>query len=175
MGVRTASTTALACLALTTATGCGGDDGDGKGGGASPSGDGSLTAAEYRKQGNALCEDAVREVEAIPAPTSADNIADYLETVFDASEEVNDRFVELEPPEELRADHERAVELSLESEKTFDEVVERVRDASDPQAAVQREFRRLAPDLAQAEKLNSRLGLDECNETGPPSEQPEPS
>ena len=171
MGVRTCSATAFACLALAAATGCGGDDEDGE----SASGDGPLTAAEYRKQGNALCKDAVREVEAIPVPTSADDIGDYLETVFDASKKVNDDFVKLEQPEELRADHGRAVELSEEAEKTFDEVVERVRDAPNPQAAVQREFRKLAPDLARAEKLNTRLGLDECNETGPPSEQPAPS
>jgi len=40
---------------------------------------------------------------------------------------------------------------------------------------VQREFRKLAPELERAEMLNTRLGLDECNETGPPSEQPAPS
>ncbi len=164
MGARARSASVFTCLALVASSGCGDDDS-----GTSP------TAAEYRDEGNALCKKAVREVEAIPAPTSAEGIADYLETIFDASEKMTEEFVDLDPPEELRADHERAVELSRESEKTFDEIVERVRDASNPQAAVQREFRKLAPELAQAEKLNTRLGLDECNETGPPSEQPAPS
>lgn len=83
--------------------------------------------------------------------------------------------MELEPPEELRADHERAVGMTDEFEQAFDKLVERVRDASDPQAAVQREFRKLAPDLARAQKLNARLGLDDCNKVGPPTEQPAPS
>ncbi len=161
---------ALACTASLVGAGCGGDD-DGEG----ASDGGSLTAAEYRKQGNALCKDAIREVRAIPEPKSPDEIADYLEEVFETSERVNDEFVALEPPEELRADHERAVELSEESEKTFDELIERARDASDPPAAVQREFRKLVPELEKAQELNTRLGLEECNKVGPPSQQPAPS
>lgn len=162
---------ALACTALVAGAGCGGDEESGDG----ASGDGPLTAAEYRKQGNALCKDALREVEAISAPKSPDAIAGYLEEVFDISERVNDEFAGLEPPDELRADHERAVELGEESEKTFDGLLERVRDASNPQAAVREEFPKLAPELEEAQKLNSRLGLDECNEIGAPSEQPAPS
>jgi hypothetical protein len=175
MRARTGLTTALTCLALGAAAGCGGDDSSEESGGESASGGGALTAAEYRKQGNALCKDAVREVEAIPAPRSPEDVADYLEKVFDSSEKVNDEFMKLEPPEDLRADHKRAVELSNESEKTFDGVAKRVREASNPQAAVVSELRKLAPALEQAEKLNTKLGLDECNETGPPAEQPEAS
>jgi len=158
-------TAALACLALVAATGCGGDDESG----------GALSKAEYRKQGNAICKDALREVEGIPAPTSPEGIADYLEKVFDTGEKFNDEIVELEPPEELRADHERAVGMTDEFEQAFDKLVERVRNASDPQAAVQREFRKLAPDIARSQKLNARLGLDACNKVGPPTEQPAPS
>ncbi len=168
VGSRTSLAATLACTALVA--GCGGDsDGD------ATSDTGPLTVAEYREQGNALCKEAVREAEAIPVPRSPDDIADYLKTVFDASSELTDEFAEFEPPEELRADHERAVELSRESDETLDGIVERVRDASDPQAAAQREFRKLAPELERAEKLNNRLGLEECNETGPPAEQPAPS
>ncbi len=171
MALRTGIATGLACTALVTGAGCGGGEESGDG----ASSGGPLTTTEYRKQGNALCKDAVREVAAIPVPKSPDAIADYLEEVFDTSLRLNDEFVALEPPEELRADHEQAVELSDEFEKTFDRIVERVRDASDPQAAVQREFRKLVPELEEVQKLNTRLGLEECNEIGPPSEQPAPS
>ncbi len=161
MALRTGIATALACTALVAGAGCGGDEkSDDGASGASP-----LTAAEYRKQGNALCKEAVREVGAIPEPNAPDEIAGYL----------NDEFVKLQPPEELRADHERAVELGEESQKTFDGVIERVRAASDPQAALREEFRKLVPELERAQKLNTRLGLEECNGIGPPSEQPAPS
>ncbi len=163
--------TALACTSLVAGTGCGGDEESGD----DASSGGALTTAEYRKQGNALCKDAVREVGAIPVPNAPDEIAGYLEEVFDASEQVNDEFVKLQPPEELQADHERAVELAEESQKTFDGVIERVRDVSDPQAALREEFRKLVPELERAQKLNTRLGLEECNEIGPPSDQPAPS
>ena len=165
MPTRTGLTAALACLALVAAAGCGGDDESG----------GALSKAEYREQGNAICKDALSEAEGIPLPTSPEGIADYLEKVFDSVEKANDEFVELEPPEALRADHERAVELTEESEQATDKLVERVRDASDPQAAVQREFRKLGPLLARGEKVNARLGLDDCNRVGPPTEQPAPS
>ncbi len=168
MGLRTGIAPALACAALAAGAGCGGDEDSGDG----ASGGGPLTTAEYRKKGNALCKKAVREVGAIPIPKSPDGIADYLEKVFDTAEQVNDEFGKLEPPEELHADHERAVELAEESEKIADGVIERVRSASDPQAAVQREFRKLVPELEKVQKLNTRLGLEECNEVGPPSQQP---
>ncbi len=171
MALRTGIATGFACTALVTGAGCGGDEESGDG----ASSGGPLTTTEYRKQGNALCKDAVREVEAIPVPKSPDAIAGYLEEVFDTSEQVNDEFVKLQPPEELQADHERAVELSKEFEKTFDGVIERVRGASDPQAALRDEFRKLVPELETAQKLNTRLGLEECNEIGPPSDQPAPS
>jgi len=165
MPTRTGLTAALACLALVAATGCGGDDESG----------GALTKAEYRKQGNAICKDALSEAEGIPAPTSPEDLDDYLEKLFDSVEKANDEFVALEPPEELRADHERAVELTDESEQASETLIERVREAPDPQAAVQREFRKLGPLLARGEKVNARLGLDDCNRVGPPTEQPAPS
>jgi len=126
-------------------------------------------------QGNALCKEAVREVGRIPAPSSEAEIADYLERLFDVSEDVTDEFTDLDPPEELRADHERAVALGEELEGKFDGVVDRVREAARPRAAAARELRQLAPDIARAEELNERLGLEECNEVGPPPEQPEAS
>lgn len=170
MRVRTSLAAALAGAALVTGAGCGGDDSEGE-----KSGGGALTAAEYRQQGNALCKKAASEVEGILAPSSPEGLPDYLEKVFGASKKVTDEFVKLEPPQELRADHEQAVKLSLESEKIFDALIERVREAPNPQAAVLRELRTLAPELEKAEKVNTRLGLDECNETGPPAQQPDPS
>ncbi len=151
--------------------GCGGDEESGN----DASSGGPLTTAEYRKQGNALCKDAIREVRAIPVPKSPDAAVGYLEKVFDTSERVNDEFAQLEPPEELQADHERATELSEEVEESFDGVIERLREASDPQEALRDELRKLVPELERAEKLNTRLGLEECNEIGLPSEQPAPS
>lgn len=162
---------ALAGAVLLVAVGCGDDDNEEKSG----SGGGELTSAEYREQGNALCKDAVRGVERIPQPTSEDEIADYLEGVFEASEDVTDDFERLDPPTELATDHEKAVELSRETEKKFDAIVERVRESADPRAATLRELRKLTPEIKRSEVLNEKLGLDECNEVGPAAEQPEAS
>lgn len=166
-----AVTAAALVTALIVPAACGGDDGEPS----QASRGGAMTVEEYQKQGNALCQDALRKVERIPTPSSEDEIADYLERVFDASEGVTEEFAALEPPSKLRADHEKAVALSEETDDKFDDLVDRVREAPSPRAAVRREFKKLAPDIAEGEKINERLGLEECNEVGPPSEQPEAS
>jgi hypothetical protein len=168
MDPRTALVAALAGLTLLVPAGCEGGEGEDE----SASEGASLTAAEYRKQGVALCKEALRKVERIPVPSSEDKVADYLDQVFDASQGVTDEFEKLNPPEELRADHEQAVELSRESEKKSDAFVDRVRESDDPRAAALREFRKFAPEIKRSEQLNEKLGLEECNEVGPAPEQP---
>ena len=171
MDPRPALVAVLAGAALLVPAGCGGDDDEETSG----SEGGPLTAAEYRKQGNALCKDALSAVERIPVPSSEGQIGDYLERVFDASEGLTDDFEKLDPPAQLRADHEQAVELSRKSEDQFDAIVERVRESGDPRAATLRELRKLAPEIERSEELNEKLGLDECNEVGPSPEPPAPS
>ena len=170
MRPRSALVAVLAGAALLVPTGCGGDD---EGNAASEAG--PLTAAEYRKQGNALCEEAIRDAERIPVPSADEEIADYLEQLFDSSEGVTDDFEKLDPPEELSADHEKAVELNRETESKFDAIVDRVRRSDSPRTAALRELRELAPEIERGEALNEKLGLDECNEVAPAPEQPAPS
>ena len=168
MDSRTALVAVLAAAGLLMPAGCGGDDDEEKSG----SEGGPLTAGEYRKQGNALCKEGIREVERIPTPSSEDKIADYLEQVFGIAADANDDFAKLDPPEELRTDHEQAVKLARESEDVSDAFVERVRESDDPRAAILSGFRKLAPEIKRSEELNEKLGLDECNEVGPSPEQP---
>ena len=168
MDSRTALVAVLAAVGLLVPAGCGGDDDEEKSG----SEGAPLTAAEYREQGNALCTDTIGEVERIPEPSSEDELADYLERVFDVSVGVTDDFEKLDPPDELRADHDKAVEIARESEELFDGVLERVRESDNPRAATLSEFRKLAPVIKRSEEINEKLGLDECNEVGPSSEPP---
>jgi len=162
---------ALGAVALAVAAGCGGGDDE-----PAPDG-GALTKAEYQKQGNALCKEAVAEVGRVPTPRAPDQIADYLERTFAVAEETNGKFESLEPPKELREDHEQAVRLSEDFEGVSDQLVERVRQADDPRAAIQREFRKLAGDpvFKRSQDVTRRLGLDECLEVGPSPTRPESS
>ncbi len=164
MDSRAALVSVLAAATLLVPAACGGGEGGSE--------EASLSTAEYRKQGVALCKETLRKVERIPVPSSEDKVADYLEQVFDTSQGVIDEFEKLDPPEELRADHEKAVELGRESEGLFDALIERVRKSESPRAATLREFRKLAPEIKRSEELNEKLGLDECNEVGPAPEQP---
>ena len=158
----------LASLLLTA--GCGGDDDSETGGG----GD-ALTAAEYRKQGNALCREAKAEVERIPAPTTPGGLADYLEKTFDIAIESSEEFEGLNPPAQLREAHLESVRQTDEARAKFEAAVEAVRRSGNPIQTVQTELRKLAPLLEESERLNRELGLAECNEIGAPSRQPDPS
>ena len=160
---------ALALTALLTAAGCGDDDED-----TQKEEGGALSAAEYRKQGNALCRDAISKAGKVPPPQSPDEIADYTERLFDLAHSYNDDFEALEPPKELRRDHEQAVRLSEDSKQETDELVKRVRRAKNPAAAVQREFRRLArsPTFKRSLGVTRRLGLKDCLEVGQPPQPP---
>jgi len=89
----------------------------------------------------------------------------------------NDDFEALEPPKELRRDHEELVRLSEESKRETDELVERLRRAKDPAVAVQREFAGLlrSPTFKRSVRTTRRLGLDECLEVGQPPQRPKSS
>ena len=153
--------------------GCGGDDDEDTG----KEKGGPLSAAEYRKQGNDLCRDAISKAGEVPPPKSPDGIADYTERVFDVASSYNDDFEALEPPKELRRDHEEAVRLSEETEQETDELVERLRRSENPTAAVGREFRRLlrSPAFKRSLRVTRRLGLEECLEVGQPPQAPQSS
>jgi len=160
LGVIAVTAAALVC-------GCGGGD--------EAEGEGELSAAEYRKQGNALCSKAKAEAEKVPLPRTPDGFADYLKRIFDKGFEANEEFKRLDPPDDLQAAHDASVRQGEEFRKTVDELVANVRKAKDPAQAVQTEIRKLAPELKKSEDLSRKLGLDECLEVGTPSRQPDPS
>ncbi len=162
------ATSALTALALFAAAGCGGDD---------DPGGGALTQAEYQKQGNALCRDAISEAKDVEVPTSPDEIPDYVDRLFDVSFGYTEEFEALEPPEELQEAHDESVRLTDDSKRLTDELVERLRDAENPQAAVLREFRKLAEteNFKRSQEVTRELGLDDCLDVGAPGAEPEAS
>lgn len=159
--------TSLAALALVAAAGCGGDDDD----------SGALSKAEYQKQGNALCREAISKTKEVDPPRSPDEIADYVDRLFDVAYGYLDEFEALEPPKELREAHDGSVQFSKDSRETIDELVERVREAENPQVAAQTELRKLAqsPDFERDRELTRALGLDDCLDVGAPGAEPEAS
>lgn len=159
------ATSALTALTLVAAAGCGGD-------GDEPGGGGALTKGEYQKQGNALCRDAVSELEELDPPNSPDEIPDFAERLFDLSYGYNDEFEALEPPAELREDHEEILRLSEGAEEEGDEIVARLRKAENPQKAFLRELREMveSPEFKRNVDRLRGLGLDDCVDVGVPAD-----
>ena len=156
---------ALALLSLLTALALGacggGDDGDGS---PSRSDDGPLTAAEYRKQANALCVEGKAANDAIPRPTSEDGFVDYVEEGFDTGNRFDKKFARLEPPPSLRSAHERAVRILDEQREATDATVRRLRKAPDPVLASGVEIKLLRVIALKARPVRRELGLDKCIE-----------
>ncbi len=150
----------LAGLALVAAVGCGDDEGD----------SGALTKTEYQKRGNALCREAVSEIEELDPPNSPDEIPDFAERLFDLSYSYTDDFEALDPPAELREAHDEMLRLSEGAEEEGDELVERLRSAENPQKAFLRELREMveSPEFERNVDRLRELGLDDCVDVGVP-------
>lgn len=161
------ATSALAALALAVAAGCGGDGGD----------SGTLSKAEYTDEGNKLCRDAVDAANEVEPPRSAEEIAGYVDRLFEVSFGYVEDFEALEPPEELRAAHEESVRLSKDSKRLVDDLVERLRAAKSPQTVLPREFQRLAAtkEFRRSQEVTRELGLDDCLDLGAPGAGPQGS
>jgi hypothetical protein len=130
---------------------------------------GQDSADDYREKAVALCEEGAEKAEAIDLPRSQDEISTYLEKVFREFERLDDEFAALDPPDELASLHERAVEMSDRAEGQFRQLIRRVETADNPVATLRRELETLlGPLIRQSERLNRRMGLEECNEVGLP-------
>lgn len=162
----TATTLATSAVTfLVAATGCGAGD---------ESGSGALSKDEYYEQSNALCRKAIFEAEAKvreDPPRSSDEVPDAVELLFDTSFSYIAGFKALEPPEERREAHEEFVRVSEDSRAVIDGLVQRLRDAEDPQALLPVELRKLVltREFSRGEALTRELALD-CLDIADPSE-----
>jgi hypothetical protein len=87
------------------------------------SGGDELSATEYRQRANRICREAEREA----ARLERAGLREQIERSADAAERSQERFEELEPPEELQDKHDEAVrrgreaiELLREAQREFE-------------------------------------------------------
>ncbi len=150
----------LLLAAALAGAGCSGDDDDDQGDGPS-----------YREQAIALCEDATDLIQEIPPPGSAAGIADYLERVIESSADYADDYEQLEPPAELRADHDAAARVGRRIQARLEELLERVRESNQPAVTAARGLEALVrgADFRRSERLLRRLGLEKCLSVAAPA------
>jgi hypothetical protein len=147
----------LAAAFLALAAGCGGDGG-GNGGGE------PLTAAELREQADAICAEYNQRVQDVPEPEGVDDLPQYIDEVLPIIEEGQDELRELEPPEELEADWDRAMSLN-ERNISF---IREPRDAAEEndEERAQQLFQQLDETETESDQIARDLGLKECGAEG---------
>jgi hypothetical protein len=143
----------LACLALALAAlaGCGGDE---------------LSPDEYRAELRRICADADRLTNRVEQPTRAtpQAIADYLRRLRDTNARTIQRVEELEPPEELRAAHDRALAANREGRRRVDDVIRRLEAGEDPTQVLADARRDLSASSEAAKRAGRDLGVPECGD-----------
>jgi hypothetical protein len=119
-----------------------------------------LTAEEFRQQADAICVEFEGRLDELGEPESLDDLRSFASEAVPIVEEGNARLHDLDPPEELQEDWDRAMELN-------DEQLETVRDlraaAEDGDTARIQELVQAGNETsAESDRLADELGLEEC-------------
>ncbi len=140
------------CLALAIGasglSACGGEEG--------------LSKAEYVKQANALCRQANADLSKIAAPSDVAGLKDYVAKAKRVTVTAVDKMAALEPPEDLRADHDAHIADGRKVIAMADELGAAA--ASNDQAAFQRLSERGDRMDEVSDKRAERMGLTDCAE-----------
>ncbi len=85
-------------------------------------GDDALSRDDYVKQANAVCRDYNQKVAGLPEPQSFEDVPAFVDKGKALAGEAVGKLDELEPPEELKADHEAFVKEGREVSATADRI-----------------------------------------------------
>jgi hypothetical protein len=138
-------------LAAALVAGCGGG-----GNGGAPSAD------EFRQQADAVCAKYEQKLNALGEPASPEDLADFVDKAVPIIEQGNAELNDLDPPDELQDDWDRAMDLQNENLETTRDLRDAVRD-NDP-ARIQELVAKLDSTTAESNRLAENMGLDKCGE-----------
>ncbi|HEX8121974.1 MAG TPA: hypothetical protein VF549_11985 [Solirubrobacteraceae bacterium] len=132
--------------------GCGGDD--------------ALSPEEYRAEMKRICTESDRQTNEVEQPTRAtpEAIADYLTRLRDINAKAIARVEKLEPPEELKAAHDRALRSNRKGRETVDEVIDELESGGDPTTVLTEARKELEESSRVAKETAKAVGVPECGE-----------
>lgn len=146
---------ALLAAAVMGVAGCGGDDDE-------DGGSGALTKAELVSKADAICGDLNKRIDALPAPDSVEDVATFSEDALKIFEPAVADLKALEPPDEVEADYDRAMEL-------LDDQIDRTKELQ--QAGEDKDEAKIRSVIAEGDKadeegdkLAKKIGLQKCGE-----------
>jgi hypothetical protein len=136
----------MAGAALLAAAGCGGED--------------RLSRAELQERGNAICAKYEKQIDAIGAPSSVEEIPAYVDKALPIVEREIEEMKELEPPED---DEETFDQMIVEAEKTLEagrDLGQAAEENDEP--GIERALNEGNAASDRADEHAQELGLTEC-------------
>ena len=143
------SVAALAGVLVLLSAGCGGGDGE------------RLSKEEFQTQANAICAKYQKQIDAIGAPSSLDEIPDLISQILPILNKEIDEISALDPPEELQSDFDKMLAATDRTKAAADDLSEAAK-AGD-QAGVQQALEEGNAASKEADDLAANLGLQDCN------------
>lgn len=150
----TAALLALVASAALAAAGCGGGGGGG-------SGD-RLTAAEFRQAADAICAEYDQKIEDLGQPESLEDLTAFIGRAIPIIEEGFNKLEELQPPEELEADWNRAMEVNGENLQLTKDLQAAAESGNEER--VQEILAQAGQNEEETDRLARELGLQRCGE-----------
>jgi hypothetical protein len=146
----------FACAALTLVVVACGGDGSGNGSEAA-----ALSAAEFRKQADAICSDTIGQVEALgEQPTTSEGFLDYSKEALPILSEGHRRLRQLVPPGELKETWDRGLALNDQIDQDFQDIQDALEQGDLSKAS------QIASDIqakdAETGRVAREVGLTEC-------------
>jgi len=143
----------FALLWSTALTACGGSDGGEER---------SLSAPEFRQQASAICEKSGSQIAALRQPDGINSLRYFLDQSVPIIEEGNNKLAELEAPDDLSGDWDRALELQGQSLQVARDLQKAIHD--NDTARVQDLVSQLAAADAESTRLARNIGLENCGQ-----------
>jgi hypothetical protein len=122
----------------------------------------SLSPTQFRQQADAICAKYESKIEALPRPTSLDDLQRFVDQVIPLIEQGNAELGDLEPPEALADDWGRALDLQEKSLQKARELQSAIREKDD--ARVQQLFTELGETEDESNRIARSIGLEKCGE-----------
>jgi hypothetical protein len=141
------SVAVLVGVLVLLATGCGGSNA-------------RLSKEDFQTQANAICAKYQKQLNALGAPSSIDEVPDLVEQALAILNKEVDEIAALNPPEELQSDFDKMIAASNNTKAAADDLSAAAK-AGD-QAAVQKALEEGNAASTQADQLATNLGLSEC-------------
>jgi hypothetical protein len=130
--------------------GCGGGSSD------------SSSADDFRQQADEICADANDRLAAVPAPQTNAQILDSLQAGLPIQADELARLKALDPPEDLQADFDQAVDLLQQRQDAIQAAADKIANGDDAATVIQQSDAQIDDLRAQAQGKAKDLGLTVC-------------